>query len=331
MVQTQKKIALLHRYPKDRIRETNSAFPYLEKNDIDILTFKTFDRISNRKKFIKSLIWIFYAPLLVIGKKYDVIYCDDSFPFYPYLVKMVSPKSKVIIRLGDLHLMYYTEGWKYKVLHHFEMWAWRKADKILAISEAMQDYLLSDGFQSEVVLDPIEPADFMPNKELMTQTEPIVMFHGLLTKNKNIDLVIVAAIRMPDVWFWIVGDGPDLARLRKIAPRNVVFTGWHDYKHVAALINNCNVGLALRSNNQGNQYVVTSPFLQYGAMGKPCLVTRREVFGNYPWQFSDVNEMVKKIKILLKRPDEGIKLRHFVLRKHNAKKIGGKIWQHLLA
>ena len=101
----EKKIALLHRYPSDRIKETNAAFPYLKEKGIDVLTFKTFDRTGKWGKFFKSLAWIFYAPMLVFGKEYDAIYCDDSYPFYPALVKIVSPESRGIIRLGDLHLM----------------------------------------------------------------------------------------------------------------------------------------------------------------------------------------------------------------------------------
>src|SRR3990167_9192998 len=106
LVQTEKKIALLHRYPAERIKETNAAFPYLRDKGIDVLTFKTFDRTGHWKKFFKSLAWIFYAPFLVMGKRYDVIYCDDSYPFYPLLVKLMSPWSRVVTRLGGFHLMY---------------------------------------------------------------------------------------------------------------------------------------------------------------------------------------------------------------------------------
>src|SRR3990167_1945550 len=148
MVQTNKKIALLHRYPNDRIKETNAAFPYLIYNDkmdfdyrpgavnywpqyrMDILTFKKFDRLSGWKKHLKSLLWIIYAPMLVVSKRYDVIYCDDSYPFYPAIVKMVSPRSKVVLRIGDFHLMYYFSGLAYKVLHFFERISWIMADEI---------------------------------------------------------------------------------------------------------------------------------------------------------------------------------------------------------
>jgi hypothetical protein len=97
MVYTKKKIALLHRYPEDQIKATNAAFPYLKAKGIEVITFKSFDRLNDKLKFWKSIGWIFYSAWRVIGKKYDVIYCDDSYPFYPILVKLVSPRNTLLI------------------------------------------------------------------------------------------------------------------------------------------------------------------------------------------------------------------------------------------
>ena len=328
----QKKIALLHRYPKDSIKETNAAFPYLEEKGIDVLTFKTFDRTSQWKKFFKSLLWIVYAPLLVFGKGYDVIYCDDSYPFYPALVKLVSPKSKVVIRLGDLHLMYYYSGLVYQVLHFFEKIAWRMADYVIPISVEMERFLIPLCAKKSYIniieiLDPVDPKDF---PILDSKHHGTVMFHGLLVKNKNVDIMLEAARRMPEVNFVVIGDGPDRKRLEDLAPINVFFKGWVPFKSMSRHIATCAVGLALRSDNPGNEYVVTSPFLQYGIMGKPCLVTRRKVFGDYEWQFSGVDELVSKLKILLMSPfKHGESLREYVLKNHDAKKIGDTIWNLL--
>lgn len=332
----QKKIALLHRYPTDRIKETNAAFPYLVKMDynrMEVLTFKDFDRLSRWGKFFKSLAWIFYAPMLVLGKGYDVIYCDDSYPFYPALVKLFSPRSKVVLRIGDLHLMYYYSGIVYKLLHFIERISWLIADEIIVISEAMADYFEREiGRRPKVALDPIDPKDFIKCHAKDSFGE--VMFHGVLTKNKNVDALIDAAWLLPGVDFTVIGDGPDLKRLMKIAPRNVFFYGWVPFKDIHRHIASCAIGVALRSNRPGNEYVVTSPFLQYGIMGKPCLVTRRLVFGDYEWQFSGAKELASKIKKLMEMPfddvyEEGQRLRNHILENHDAEKIAEQIWKIL--
>src|SRR3990167_3121575 len=49
-----------------------------------------------------------------------------------------------------------------------------------------------------------------------------------------------------------------LNRLQKIAPRNVFFDGWTPFKDIWLKIASCSVGVALRSDNPGNEYVVTS-------------------------------------------------------------------------
>jgi len=330
MVQAEKKIALLHRHPQDRIRETNAAFPYLKEKGIDVLTFKTFSRTSKWRKFFKSLLWILYAPLLVIGKNYDVIYCDDSYPFYPIFLKLVSPKSKVVLRIGDFHLMYNYSGLIYQILHFFEKIGWRMADQILAISGDMGVYFGHKRFfDVRIVFDPVDPKDFIYSEK---KNHGTVMFHGLLVRNKNVDVMIEAAKKLPNIIFIIIGDGPDKKRLESIAPNNVIFKGWIPFDQIKNYISTCAIGLALRSNNPGNDYVVTSPFLQYGVSGKPCIVSRRKVFGNYEWQFSNVDELVLKIMTLMPKAEyEGKKLREYVLKNHDAKQIAERIWEILLS
>lgn len=332
MVQTEKKIAFLHRYPAESIQETNAAFPHLvafaERSPyryMQVLTFKTFNRLSSLQKFWKSLAWVFYAPMLVVGRGYDVIYCDDSFPFYPALVKMFSPRSRVIIRLGDFHLMYYVKGALYSFLHFFERVTWLMVDEIVAISDVMADKIEEEiNRRPKVILDPVKVNNWTPKDAAEFGT---VMFHGLLTKNKNVDVLLEAARRLPNVDFTILGDGPDFDRLMKAAPKNVFFKGWVPFKDVPTHIASCTIGVALRSDNPGNEYVVTSPFLQYGVMGKACLVTRRKVFGSYHWQFSGVDEMVEKLKALLVAPwEEGQRLRKRILKDHAAEKIAEEIW-----
>lgn len=327
MVQAKKKIAILHRYPREQIRETNAAFPYLSRDE-EVLTYATFDRIHNWKKILKSFAWIFYAPLLVIGKGYKVIYCDDSFPFYPALVKLASPRSKVIVRMGDFHLMYYFTGPLYWFLHFFEWIEWNMVDGIIAISEAMADQIRRETKTKVMIaLDPVDPDNFPISHE---EDHGTVMFHGLLTKNKNVDILLEAAKKLPKVLFMIVGDGPDRERLEKIAPHNVRFTGWVPFHKIVKILNTCSVGVALRSDNPGNEYVVTSPFLQYSILAKPCLVTKRKVYGDYPWQFTTSDDLVHGINALMEKKGEGKKMREYVLKYHNAKDIGNQIWDLLL-
>jgi glycosyltransferase involved in cell wall biosynthesis len=231
--------------------------------------------------------------------------------------------------------MYYTSGVAYNILHYFEKLTWSKVDGIIAISYVMREYIekemgwrprhrLWESEKVHVVPDPVDPIDFP--RTSAGHDRPTVMFHGLLTRNKNVDILLDAARRLPSVAFDILGDGPELERLEYEAPNNVHFYGWIPHHWIHEHLNRCNVGVALRSDNPGNQYVVTSPFLQYSVLGKPCLVTRRTVFGDYPWQFDTLDEFVEKLEYLLKHPEEGAKMREYILETHDARKISDKIW-----
>jgi len=325
------KVAILHRFTPDRIAETNASFKYLTEHhigvELDVKTFKKFDRLNPIKKLLKSIFWIFYSPFLVMDEGYDIIYCDDSFPFYPLLVKLACPDSKVVIRLGDLHLMYYCSGLIYNFFHLFEIWTWKKVDMIIAISETMAEYIRKEsGRDVKVVLDPVDLDQF--DISWYPQEIPMVIFHGTITKNKGLDRLIEASKKLPHIRFRIIGNGEDLERLKKIAPKNVDFTGWIDFHSIRYHLSIASVGIAMRSKNQGNEYVVTSPFLQYNALGVPCAVSHRKVFDDmgYPYQFETTDELVALIKKLIDKPKSW---QGYVKTHHGAKKIGREIWYQL--
>lgn len=292
------RICILHRYPANEIKATNASFNHFVSrlfargHSVDIKTFRKFSRFRN--KWWKSLLWIFYAPLLVAGFEYDLIYCDDSLPFYAGLVKLVSPRSKVVKRMGDFHLMYYFSGFLYDLLHLFERWEWKKCDLLLPVSAAMWNQMVREGFHKvRVVKDPVDLTDFD-----IGEFDPRwdVMFHGYLNKNKGVEMVLEAAKRLSHLKFCIIGDGPAAAALEKAAPKNVEFIGWFPYKDIPFLLKATKIGLAIRNKNPGNEYVYTQPYLQYCAASRPVLVSDRKVFADYPWRFNSVDELVKLIR-----------------------------------
>ena len=338
MVRLQKdnlRIALLHRFPIDQIKETNAAFPFLA-HQVDTLTFKAFNRSNKWKKLLKSLWWVLYAWTKVIGKGYDVIYCDDSFPFYPILVRLACPKAKLVLRLGDFHLMYYCSGFLYRILHAIEKIGWRMADLILPISQTMQDLLHEEDFDKTVlVLDPVD-IDRFPVREKREITRPLaVVFHGTIEPSKGLDVIVEAARLMPEARFTICGAGSDLQRLNENAPPNIEFTGWIPHNEIMDFVSSvADVGIAIRSNNRGNQYVVTSAWLQYLAMGIPCVASDRLLLRemNYPYLFKTSRDLV----LLLNEISNGSRYCmddwvRYVRTHHDAKRIAWQIMSLLLS
>ena len=300
------KIAILHRYPEQDIKATNASFPYFvdelrqKGHTVDVKTFKSFNRF--RFKLIKSLFWVVYSPFLVIGRNYAVIYCDDSFPFYAWFVKLASPKSKVIKRMGDLHLMYYCSGWIYKFFHWFERWEWRWVDTLIPIMPLMQDYIGLDlrgvrPYQLYTVYDPIDVDFFKPE---VPEPMPLydVMFHGFLNENKGLGMLLEAAKRLPNVKFCIIGGGPSMEKLVLKATPNIDFKGALPFEDMPYWLNRTKIGLCLRAPNPGNDYVITQALLQYAAVGKPLITSYRKCLGDEP-MVKTVDDLVEHIYALL--------------------------------
>jgi len=336
-----KKVAWMHRHDKTIIPETNQAFPYVEemlrnsqKIRHTIISGGLVNRFNPFTKFFNALFWLIYAPFSVREGKYDVIYCDDSFPFYCGLVKAMSPESKVILRLGDYHLKANLPPWLYRLLHPLEIAAWNKIDLILAISKEMAEEVSRETYTKvKVILDPVEIPETIPPKP--DNKIKRVIFYGTLTENKGLEVVIKAAAYLPNVDFYIIGDGPNYERLvylkNKECVRNVHFTGWVKRESLDKELAKADVGLAVRSNNPANDILYTSPFLKYLALRKLVVASDRKILRNlkYPYRFTDAKDLAREIEKALKDTKTAGKWHAYVKEKHNAIEIAKKIFKEV--
>ncbi|NEY36651.1 glycosyltransferase [Streptomyces sp. PRKS01-65] len=120
----------------------------------------------------------------------------------------------------------------------WERWAARWAARVVCVSEAERRRGVSAGIRGrwEVVPNGIDPDRFRPGlgvrPALLADLGPrarLVVCVGRLCRQKGQDVLLAAwdriAERVPDARLVLVGDGPDGARLRALAPASVRFTG----------------------------------------------------------------------------------------------------------
>ncbi len=316
-------ILVLHRYPIDLAIGTNPSFPYmLERlynfaDDVTLISFKgntknkfpkikfkelrfSFDRGNSIDKLFKSILWLFLSPLVArsVAKKnnIDLIYCDDSIPYYPYFIKiLVGKKTKVVMRLGDLQTGYFfaDQGFIKKiffhVFHYFELVAWRKIDWIIAISNPFRKYVEKEGIDPNkifVVKESINLDSFYPMTSRMREQYNIednaivIMFHGAIEKSKGVEVLLDAAQKiMPkhnELYLLIVGNGTAFNEIRNKGEQGrykdrIIFTGWVELNKIPEFLNAADIGIALRNENIGNNFVVTTALMQYWACEKPLL------------------------------------------------------------
>lgn len=353
------KIAVLHRYPPRQAIGTNASFvaflEELSKRDHEVfyLTFKdnkdsqlpkiknlsyvfvpfTFNRGNNLDKLIKTWLWIFLSPLYVINlfrkEKLDLIYCDDSVPLYGFFAKLLLPKSKVIIRLGDLQSGYSLAGkspWLFELSQKVEVFMWNIVDGLIAISEPFKEYIVDRGIKPskvKVVEESINLDETINSKKIKVG-EIAFMFHGALLSCKGLETLLrsfkIIKSKYPLAKLIIAGGGGEEGSLKRMSDelklQDIEFTGWYDHEKLKTIMKKADVGIAMRSGNIANNYVVTTCLLENWKFKKPVIAPRLKAISGI---ISDkkngllftpdsVSDLVEKMEFLITHPQQWSRL-----------------------
>lgn len=331
------KICVVHRYPLMDILSTNPSFQILleeicaEGHRVHIVNYRkkidqgdekifslgslisspiglTYDRSERLDRILKSLLFIFIAPLRVLvehlREHFDVIYCDDALPVYYFFIKKLT-KSKVVYRMGDLMLGYlFDENSRIKSLFLklaliVETRMLNTLDSVLAISDVMKEFLLMRGVQSDRItvvpecidskmFNPVVSGDNIRYKYKISS--PLIMFHGVLVPWKGIEKLLLAMPsvlnKYPQAKLMIVGDGPSLIHLKELTNElkingNVIFTGWIPFKSIPEYIAACDIGVPLRNKGPANEMIATTALLQYTAIGRPIVAPNMKTIAQF--------------------------------------------------
>lgn len=122
---------------------------------------------------------------------------------------------------------------------YYDLKYYQGCDHLIGNTEDIVDYLVKNGW-------PAERAHYLPNfvnadqappvrrkANFTPETVPLVFALGRLHANKGFDTLLRAVARLPDVYLWIAGEGPErealdgLAHDLGIKPR-IRFLGWRE-------------------------------------------------------------------------------------------------------
>lgn len=343
-----KKIAVLHRYPPKQVIGTNASFvPFLETLisrgfEVFYVTYKdgkfpfelaglnfvyipfSFERGNTLDLFVKTVLWIFLVPFYVlylqIKYKLDIVYCDDSVPYYGFLSKLISPFSKVVIRLGDLQMGYFVADINIRLFNLFlkmEVAMWRKLDGLIPISQRFKDYIISntvDASKIKVVEESINLDNDGVSFEKKSHKKVVFLFHGTLVSCKGLDVLIKAFHKFsqnkPDVELVIAGGGYAERKIRNLVRKlrlgNVVFTGWYNLEQLEEIMQGVDISVVMRSPNLANNFVVTTCLLENWKYKIPVIVPDLYSFRNVIkdgengvlFKAGDVNDLADRMNYL---------------------------------
>ena len=122
------------------------------------------------------------------------------------------------------------KGWLAKwMLHKIRIWDYRTAagvDHFVANSRFIGRRIKKVyGRSSDVIYPPVDVASF----ELCDQKEDFYLTASRLVPYKRMDLIVKAFSQMPDKRLVVIGDGPDMPKLRAVATPNIELLGYQEF------------------------------------------------------------------------------------------------------
>ena len=158
------------------------------------------------------------------------------------------------------------------VLHRLRQWdvlSANRVDAFVANSRCVAERIWRCWRrEAEVVYPPVDVAAFTPGT---APREDWYLHAGRLVSYKRADVVVAAFARMPSKRLLVVGDGPELAGLRRVAPANVTFLGRLPFEQLRDHLRRCRALIFAAEEDFGilpvEAMACGTPVLAYGRGG----------------------------------------------------------------
>ncbi len=212
-----------------------------------------------------------------IGKKYNIPVVMDMAENYPAAMKLWKK---------------YSDKWYYRFLFNtlkIPDWVEKRAVSLMygiitvceeQIGRLEEEYKYNPANCTVVHNTPLNAilAESVGKKEV---GNIVIGHHGYLSKEKDISLLIHAAVEFKDeldkVEFKIAGTGECLNELEQIAQEggvnNVEFTGAYGINSTYDIVNSFDIGILPYPVNEFNNFTIHNKIFDYFALGKPVIVS----------------------------------------------------------
>jgi glycosyltransferase involved in cell wall biosynthesis len=278
-------------------------------------------RIPLRKWYLANILLI--PTLYKYARKADVIHnftFDTSFASI-FWAKILHKPSITSIQgvYGDAWVEMRKSWIKGKIRKFFEKIHLRLPfDRFHVISEHSKKMAIKLGLRKDKAV--LIPWGVDVKRYHMSKKQPFVLFIGRIVPQKGVNYLIEAARKLPNIKFYLAGEGSERKRLEKIAPPNVKFLGFVSEKKKIKLLSESLV-FTLPSIGEGLGLVL----LEAMASGCAIISTIPFDYSGFVVKPRDSNELANKIKYLME--NRKIALR---MGKENRKKVKKYKWENIL-
>ena len=199
----------------------------------------------------------------------------------PLVYVMWEMYPQILVTLGYLK----RGGMLHKVLSNLELFTYKRADKIVALHEPMRQAIckrLPAATEKTVIIPTFADVDYLKPMNRDTdlrrrhgiQEKFVVGYAGNLGPSEDLSIVLQAALQVPEIAFFICGDGSEREKLQKYvadnAIDNVIFTGHLPYEMVPEITATADVSLVVLTEGVGDE-ALPSKVYKVMACGRPVL------------------------------------------------------------
>lgn len=259
------------------------------------------DRTRAADKWIKTLLWIILLPAVALHCRWHnirVVYIDETVPLTAFLARLFFG-PRVAFTIADFFLDIYGERNALirivsAPIKCLDFAAWRRLPVIFTRARSTRTFLARRGIAPERVHPVYDPCDFRVYRPAdraaarcaynLPIDAVILVHHGILHPNKGNDRMLDALHSQRDRWpnlhYLLIGDGPEMARLRaQVADLGledrVHFTGWlNTLEEVNTALNAGDIGLVMRIGQPTDDFHMTGALVHSMACGLPILAAR---------------------------------------------------------
>ena len=280
-------------------------------NGVNVLTLLLIKKRTNPGRYIfESMFFFVWSFVLVtwrmLHQRYSVIQVHtvpDFLIFVGLIPKLLG--SKVILDMHEVMPELYRSKyviserhWMIGLLKWIESASIHFANHVIVVTQPIKDLLETRGFPPEkmsVVLNSADTELFMVcPSSVRNQNKPFVfMFHGTVSSLYGLDRAIrafaMASADLNGAEFWIVGDGPERAKLEQLArelrlSKQVKFIGIIPHREIPDWLEQCDVGVIAARQDLYLDLAFFCKLPEYILSRKPAIAPRLHTTQYY---FSD--------------------------------------------
>jgi glycosyltransferase involved in cell wall biosynthesis len=275
--------------------------------------------------------------VLMRARRYSVIDVNtlpDFLVFAAAHAKLAG--AKVVLDMHELTPEFFMskyevdrDHWLVKTSEFLERISFQYADRVITINEPVQELFVSRGLdpaKAIVMMNAADDALFEAGATGGNSRENdgklVLMYHGTLTRIYGLDIAIealsIAQREVPNAELWILGDGPEMASLKKHAEElgvaaKVRFIGRVLPTEISNWVKQSDIGVLATRRDVFLDFSFSNKLTEYVIMGKPVIAselrTIRHYFSPEALAYFEPNS-AKSLAVQMVRVAQDVGLRH---------------------